>query len=134
MGHPDFQHLVRYPKTQIVWYAMVSNIQHDAICLPVLQARETFSKFGLPMCKLLFEKKVHTWAELHRELRDQFAKTAEGPIEEYNEGQVVYIEQQGKSKEVISLFKLKNLEYRLFRKMREKLSNFNQKYDSFLKA
>jgi hypothetical protein len=27
VGHPDFQHIVRYKKTKIVWFAVVSNTE-----------------------------------------------------------------------------------------------------------
>ena len=55
-----------------------------------------------------------------------FKDTAKSEIAEDEEGNVLYFvekDKEGNSK-VISLCKLKTLEYRLFRKMREKLRNF----------
>jgi len=56
-----------------------------------------------------------------------FKDVAKSEIAKDEEGNVLYFikrDKDGKSDEVLSLAKLKTLEYRLFRKMREKLRNF----------
>ena len=58
-----------------------------------------------------------------------FKDVAKSEIAEEEEGNVLYFikrpsSESGERSEVLSLCKLKTLEYRLFRKMREKLRNF----------
>jgi len=59
-----------------------------------------------------------------------FQDVAKSEIAKDEEGNVLYLVRKGEngaSDEVLSLAKLKTLEYRLFRKMREKLRNFHHK-------
>lgn len=56
-----------------------------------------------------------------------FRDVAKSPIASDEEGNVLYFVQKGKIEKVLSLAKLKTLEYRLFRKMREKLRGFHTK-------
>lgn len=59
-------------------------------------------------------------------LEESFMHTATASISEEEEGAVLYLVQrskESKSDKVLSLTKTKTLEYRLFRKMREKLRN-----------
>jgi len=53
-------------------------------------------------------------------MRDMFVTVASKSVEEEGEGDVVYFVCENR---VLSLCKLKTLEYRLFRKLREKLKN-----------
>ena len=54
-----------------------------------------------------------------------FRDVAQSPIASDEEGNVLYFVQKGENERVLSLAKLKTLEYRLFRKMREKLRAFH---------
>lgn len=59
-----------------------------------------------------------------------FQDVSKSEIAKEEEGNVLYIVSKGEngaSDKVLSLAKLKTLEYRLFRKMREKLRNFHMK-------
>ena len=53
-----------------------------------------------------------------------FRDVAKAEIATDEEGNVLYFIQRGSKDKILSLCKLKTLEYRLFRKMREKLRNF----------
>ena len=53
IGHPDFQHLVRYKKIQITWFGLVNNKNYE-ICYPIKESRKFFDKYGLPASKILF--------------------------------------------------------------------------------
>jgi len=59
------------------------------------------------------------------------------PISKQEEGAVVYFVSRGLNKEddeVLSLAKLKTIEYRIYRKLREKLRNFwSANYDQYFK-
>ena len=63
-------------------------------------------------------------------MEETFKLVAKSPIADDEEGNVLYFIQKDKNsedldkQEVLSLAKLKTLEYRLFRKMREKLRGF----------
>lgn len=57
-------------------------------------------------------------------LEQTFKQVSRSPISTDEEGNVLYFQKVAKQgQEVLSLAKLKTLEYRLFRKMREKLRN-----------
>jgi hypothetical protein len=59
-------------------------------------------------------------------MESTFKEVAKSPISQDEEGNVLYFVKKGSDNkdQVLSLAKLKTLEYRLFRKMREKLRNF----------
>ena len=67
-----------------------------------------------------------------------FKDVAKSEIAEEEEGNVLYFLKRPKDKsqpsEILSLAKLKTLEYRLFRKMREKLRNFHAKEEKNSRA
>lgn len=69
------------------------------------------------------------YAELCDGLYQAFRDVAKGKIIEEEEGSVVYLTKRDKSgdhskDQVLSMAKLKTIEYRIFRKMREKLRGF----------
>ena len=66
------------------------------------------------------------YGKLCDKVEQTFKDVAKSSIAQDEEGNVLYFIKKEKSgkEEVLSLAKLKTLEYRLFRKMREKLRNF----------
>lgn len=69
------------------------------------------------------------WNEFNKALKNTFNKTAEADIESEEEGAVLYFVELDPKKDksrdsVLSLCKLKTLEYRIYRKLREKLRNY----------
>jgi hypothetical protein len=66
------------------------------------------------------------------DLESEYWQESSKSISESEEGSVLYIlkrdREYPKKDEVLSLAKFKTLEYRLFRKMREKLRNYNSSY------
>lgn len=73
------------------------------------------------------------WKDLNENLLKAFDKTASASIEEEEEGSVIYLIKKANENneddfdEVLSISKLKTLEYRLYRKLREKLRTFIEK-------
>ena len=68
---------------------------------------------------------------LSEALNHEFKVVSEASIKHEEEGAVLYFVRRGlKDDAVISLSKLKTLEYRIFRKLREKLRNFWAKHEN----
>lgn len=71
-----------------------------------------------------------TFDSLCDALTKAFREVAKGKIVEEEEGSVIYLTQRHSSNsaedKVLSLSKLKTIEYRIFRKMREKLRGYYQ--------
>ena len=79
--------------------------------------------------------KIQTFQALIEELKIQMYKINEGSLEEFGEGVVIYIttttkgHEEGEFEEhCVTVCKLKTLEYRIYRKLREKMKQFFEKY------
>jgi hypothetical protein len=114
--------LVKYSRVTIIFYAVVEN-QSDDTCLPCDQAWTIFSKYGLDVVKIQDLGTFTNFGAFCDQMETTFKEVAKSPIAQDEEGNVLYFEDKTKGK-VLSLAKLKTLEYRLFRKMREKLRGF----------
>ena len=127
IGNPACQHLVKYPRESIVFYAVVDNYSRRICRLP----EETFvllKKYKLDVVNIDSMGLYNDYDHLCDDLQLEFEKVSGLSIREEEEGAVIYFvlrhNEDSTKDQVISLGKLKTLEYRLFRKMREKLRNF----------
>ena len=132
IGSPYHQHLVKYSRISLIFYAIVQN-SSNAICWPCNKAWSFFKEFNLDVVNITSLGCFANYDSLCDNLETTFKKVSKSSISEDEEGNVLYfVKDEG---EVLSIAKLKTLEYRLFRKMREKLRNFygvnrNNKYAS----
>ena len=91
--------------------------------MPCSVAWGLFKKFGLDVVKIEDLGTFSNYNEFCDQMETTFKEVAKSPIAQDEEGNVLYFIQkdQGGEEQTLSLAKLKTLEYRLFRKMREKL-------------
>ena len=126
--------MVKYSRVTIIFYAVVENSSMKD-CIPCDQAWTLFDKWGLDKVAIQTLGSFDDYGNLCDSLCRVFKDVAKSEIAQEEEGNVLYFikrpKQQGAAAatqngegEVLSLCKLKTLEYRLFRKMREKLRNF----------
>lgn len=129
-GNENMQHLVKYEEEKLFFYSITKK---DSVkpCVNFEFAFQKFEEFGLEKVDIEIFEKISNIQEFGKLLEKVNNKVASGLIETSGEGVVVYIEEQELdiggnliNKSVISLFKLKTLEYRFWRKLREKLKNF----------
>lgn len=125
IGSADHQHLVKYSRVTIIFYAVVSNNSNDD-CWPCDQAWKLFDHYGLDKVDAVSLGTFTQFEVMADSLCKVFKDVAKSEIAKDEEGNVLYFVKKGKDgkDQVLALSKLKTLEYRLFRKMREKLRNF----------
>jgi hypothetical protein len=46
IGHPSFQHLVKYTRTTIIFYSVVENLKEE-LCWPPLDSKKLVESYGL---------------------------------------------------------------------------------------
>lgn len=115
------QHLVEYKDITIFFFALV-DYHGKRSCNPINVAEQFFKKHKLPMVKMTSRKECVNIGEVIGILKELSKEVAQNPIEEDAEGSVIYFEGKWNDKvEILSLCKLKTLEYRLYRKLREKV-------------
>jgi len=120
-GNPMYQHLVEYNEITILFYALVDHFS-DRTCLPINTFKEFTQRFNLPFVKMTPRKECSNLRDFIDILVELSKEVSENTIEEDQEGSVLYFEGKFDDKsEILSLCKLKTLEYRLYRKLREKL-------------
>ena len=127
VGDPNHKHLIIYPKIRIVFYTIVDNNSVDSCLLPE-DSYNFFKKYSLEWVTYeslgLFEK----YADLIDTLRITYSKISSESIATGEEGSVIYFVRRTSDPEtqqpdkVLSLGKMKTLEYRFYRKLREKLA------------
>jgi len=116
---------VAYPQITILFYALV-DLRGYRTCNPLFKAEDLINKHGLPIVKIAPRKECSNRKELIEILKELSKEVAQNTIEEDAEGSVLYFERKGETPdqtEILSLCKLKTLEYRIYRKLREKLKN-----------
>ena len=130
IGSQEHQHLVKYSRVTLIFYAIVSN-SSDQDCWPCEQSWALFDKYGFDRVIIQSLGKFTNYGKLCDTLCQVFKDVAKSEIAQEEEGNVLYFVKRPSSGQsvVLSLCKLKTLEYRLFRKMREKLRNFHSTPD-----
>jgi hypothetical protein len=127
VGSQEHQHLVKYSRVTIIFYAMVDNYSNDT-CIPCDQAWAFFGKYGIDKGIIESIGKFTNYDQMCDKMCTVFKDVAKSEIAKDEEGNVLYFTKRDLSgklpTQVMSLCKLKTLEYRLFRKMREKLRNY----------
>jgi len=120
-GNPLYQHLVEYKEITILFYALVDHLG-DRSCLPIKTFQDLTQKYNLPFVRMTPRKECSNIRDFVDILAELSKEVSENTIEEDQEGSVLYFEGKFDDKvEILSLCKLKTLEYRLYRKLREKL-------------
>jgi hypothetical protein len=130
VGNQKHQHLIRYMKHTILFYGIVEN-NSDKTCMYVLDSYNAFKKFKLDVVPYQKIGEFSNHKDLAEALDKLYVTIAESSIIDEEEGSVLYISQiDNKVKEVLVMAKLKTLEYRVYRKLREKLKNHVSGFDS----
>ena len=126
VGNQEHQHMVLYNRETLIFYAVVVNNSPE-ICLPIDQALDLLKRYNLDVVTITSLGLYSTFDTLCDGLVKTFRDVAKSKIVEEEEGSVIYLTKRtgDPSKDrVLSLSKLKTIEYRIFRKMREKLRGF----------
>lgn len=154
VGHNDYQHLVKYDRKTVVFYALVDN-NSKVTCVSPILGYAMMQKFGLDCVKVDNFGTYRRIDELYAALDELFTRVAQQSIEDGEEGSVLYFVRSDpevhplvleaeaayfsgrpievpyeelkfacSNSQVLTLAKLKTLEYRVWRKLREKLKNF----------
>ena len=131
IGSNEHQHLVKYSRVTIIFYAVVDNYGEDS-CWPCAKAWALFKRFNLDVVHIQSLGVFTSYEKTCDALEKVFRDVAASPIASDEEGNVLYFVKRDASdpenlhaQRVLSLAKLKTLEYRLFRKMREKLRGYH---------
>jgi len=126
IGSQEHQHLVKYSRVTIIFYAIIDNYSAES-CWPCSQAWQFFQRYGLDVVHIKSLGTFDNYGVLCDQLEQTFKDVAKSSIAQDEEGNVLYFIKKDKDtgkETTLSLAKLKTLEYRLFRKMREKLRGF----------
>ena len=128
VGNQTYQHLVKYEKQGFLFYALVGNTLNEEAVNPK-EALERIKSLGLQVVSFREHPVCKTWPELNQKLKSLYKEVKESPIETREEGVVLYlVKKYNNGKEdLISLCKLKTLEYQVYRKLREKLKTVHDK-------
>ena len=133
VGNQYHQHLIRYMKHTILFFGIVVNDSCDS-SIPIIQAFDKFKEFKLDVVPYEYIGIADSFDELCVKLKKLYVKIAESSIIDEEEGSVVYLSRTYASTfdsnkeyrtddKILSLFKLKTWEYRVYRKLREKIKN-----------
>jgi hypothetical protein len=125
VGNSIYQHLVMYPKETIVFYAITENDSIDNNCMLPEEIYNFFNEFKLDWVPYERIGVFDNIIDLSNALEHEYHVVASSKMKFEEEGAVVYAIGRGtKNDKVLSVLKLKTLEYRIFRKLREKLRHY----------
>ena len=133
VGNQYHQHLIRYMKHTILFFGIVVNDSCDS-SIPVLEAFDKFKEFKLDVVPYEYIGIAESFDELCEKLKNLYVRIAESSIIDEEEGSVIYLSrtyashfdsdnEYRKEDKILSLCKLKTWEYRVYRKLREKIKN-----------
>jgi len=127
VGNPGYEHVVKYDKETIFFFALVEN-NSAHICYPSRQAHSFFHRHGLQQIPGTVLGTFKSYEKMCEALEKEYVLTSESSIEEEEEGSVLYFlkfdHSDPSQEEVLSICKVKTLEYRLFKKMRDMLRRY----------
>jgi hypothetical protein len=89
VGHPDLQHLVRYERETIIFYALSKHDQ-TATCIPILQSYDFFQRHSLDYVKCVNAGCFRVLSVFYGFLEELFRQMASESLEEGEEGSVIY--------------------------------------------
>ncbi|EGR34881.1 hypothetical protein IMG5_001080 [Ichthyophthirius multifiliis] len=131
-GNNEYQHLIKYSSIDLHFYAIVDNNSEET-CLPVDFSYDFFNKYGLTSC-IMKKYTSNTLSEFNEIIHNLYVEVAQSSLDNDGEGSVLYFVKEnidnGEQK-CVSLAKLKTLEYRLYRKLREKQIIFTSSINDF---
>ena len=133
VGNQYHQHLIRYMKHTILFFGIVINDSSES-SIPIITAFEKFKEFKLDVVPYEYIGIAESFDELCGKLKKLYVKIAESSIIDEEEGSVVYLsrtyatsfnsdKKYREEDQILTLFKLKTWEYRVYRKLREKIKN-----------
>ena len=133
VGNQYHQHLIRYMKHTILFFGIVVNDSCDS-SIPVIEAFDKFKEFKLDVVPYEYIGIAESFDELCDKLSKLYVRIAESSIIDEEEGSVIYLsrtyashfdsdKEYRKEDKILSLCKLKTWEYRVYRKLREKIKN-----------
>ena len=128
VGNQTYQHLVKYERQGFLFYALVNKTTSEE----ALNPRDAFAKIkALGLQTVLYKEHpvCNTWIDLNNKLKELYREVKESSIETREEGVVLYLVKRynNSKEELVSLCKLKTLEYQIYRKLREKLRGMGDK-------
>lgn len=89
IGNPGCQHLVKYPRETIVFYAVIDNYSKKICNLPE-QAVSLFKKYKLDVVTLESMGLYNDYDHLLDDLQSEFDKVSSLSIRDEEEGAVIY--------------------------------------------
>jgi len=133
VGNQYHQHLIRYMKHTILFFGIVINDSCES-SMPVIAAFNKFKEFKLDVVPYEYIGVAESFDELCEKLKKLYIRIAESSIIDEEEGSVIYLSRTYASHfdsdkkfrnedKILSLCKLKTWEYRVYRKLREKIKN-----------
>lgn len=124
VGNTNFQHLVYYNEINIYFYALVEK-NGEETCISPLKFNKFCAYQGLKAVLSEESPPLEDFNSLNLYLTQIFQEISNKTIEEGGEGCVLYFQEEDLDKpeksKMISLGKIKTLEYRIYRKLREKI-------------
>ena len=117
-GHAQLQHLVRYSRPQIRAFALVEK-GSEALCVHPERSRDFAGRFGFTSVGMV-ELVARSPEQLEKVLKKVHQSVFLNESEQESEGSIVYFYSGGQQR-VTHIVKLKTLDYRVKRKIREKL-------------
>jgi hypothetical protein len=122
----DLQHVVLYSRVQLVFFAIVHKYSREP-CVPLKEAFDMFDKYDLDRVDYRVYPNFKRMEDLIKQLRKIYNEVGSSPCEADGEGNVLYFmacnseSNQSKPRDkMVTLCKLKTLEYAFYRKIREK--------------
>ena len=143
VGNQYHQHLIRYMKHTILFFGIVENNNALDNSIPIIKAFKILREYNLDVVPYEYIGAYSTFDDVCKQLKQLYIRIAESSIIDEEEGSVIYLTQTcarslhskdeyRKDDQVLSLCKLKTWEYRIYRKLREKIKNnlLNENYFS----
>ena len=121
-GNKNLQHFVKYPEETILFYALVDK-RGPSVCLPPSSSYSILKSVGLDTVSCSLVSSSYTTQSFVDSISSMYHQVAHQSMDQCGEGCVVYMVVRGMEggERVVSAAKLKTMEYRVSRKMREKV-------------
>lgn len=129
IGSYDHQQIIKYKKEEIKFFACVDHAKMDP-CEPPEEAFDFLDYYHLPCWEYKKREGIDSIETLKEILFSLLKEIKSKTVEESHEGEVIYFQDGNK---VVSIAKIRSLEFSIFSKLRDKIKSMVHKKKRFTK-
>lgn len=133
VGVDSIQQILSYPSESLIFSSLIKNSVSNESSMPPEKWIEFCQRWNLNWIQITQVGNYESQEDLKKSMLDLYFKVTTGPIRNYEEGVIMMLVLRNPScpseDRVLSWSKIKTIEYKIFKKVKDKLKNYWENYE-----